>query len=96
MSETERAFHAVSAELVGAQIRIATLQATVERQAAEIERLRHERRCLISHGIGGYTKAVDSMNLNDACVAISAFRSNLYEAGIEDERKRALRAQVQP
>ena len=68
------------------------LAARIERAEAEIERLRHERRCLISHGIGGYTEAVDTMNLNDACVAISAFRSKLYEAGIEDERRRALRA----
>lgn len=59
----------------------------IERQAAEIARLTHERRNIISHGIGGYTKAVDSMNMNDACVAISAFRSKLYQAGKDDARK---------
>lgn len=52
------------------------------RDAAElIDRLTHERRNIISHGIGGYSKAVDSMNMNDACVAISAFHNRLYADG---------------
>lgn len=80
--------------------RFATLQATVERQAAEIARLTSERRNIISHAIGGYTEAVDSMNLNDACVAISAFRNRLYAdgqaLGCTAERARMIAAMREP